>query len=54
MWGKFQKGVSGWGQGGCEPRIELIVIMHKKSGGVGAPVGEGGIRVVVNQKLKLL
>ena len=41
------------GQGGCEPRIKLIVKMHKKSleGGAGRGVG---VRVLVNQELKLL
>ena len=48
-----KKGGPVGGQGGCEPRIALIVKMHKKkSGGVGAPVGGGGGggggRVVVN------
>ena len=43
MWGKCKKGRSGWGwgQGGCEPRIELIVKMHKKVGSVGG-AGRGG------------
>ena len=37
-----KKGVRLGGQGGCEPRIELIVKMHKKSGGWGAGRGRGG------------
>ena len=41
---------SGVGQGGCEPRIELIVKMPQKKVGSGG----GGVRVVVNQELKLL
>ena len=41
------------GQGGCVRRIEVIVKMKKKIGG-GGPVGGGGIRVDVYEKLKLL
>ena len=46
-------------QGGCEPRIELILKMHKNKvgggggGGGGAPVRRE-VRVVVNQELNLL
>ena len=39
--------VGGRGQGGCEPRIEVIVKMKK----VGGPVGVG-VRGDVNQELK--
>ena len=39
--------LGGGGQGGCEPKIELIVRMQKKVAG-------WGVRVDVNQKLKLL
>ena len=37
-----EMGVRGWvgGQGGCEPRIEVIVKMKQKVGRV--PVGGGG------------
>ena len=45
-WGPF----GGRGQGGCEPRIEVIVKMQKgkSRGSVG---GGGGVRVDVNQEL---
>ena len=52
MLGKCKKGGSGWrgGQSGCEPRIELIVKMHKKVGW-----GSGrGVRVEVKEEMKLL
>ena len=39
------------GQGGFEPRIEVIVIMQKKSGG--GPVG-GGVRVVMYEELEII
>ena len=42
------------GQGGCEPRIELIVKMQKHREGWPSGGGGGGVRVVVNQELKLL
>ena len=43
VWGKCKKGGPVGGQGGCEPRIELIVKMHKKVGrGWGAGRGLGG------------
>ena len=50
---KNKSGVGrGWGQDGCERRIEVIVKMPKTSRGSG--VGEGGVRlgvrVVVNEK----
>ena len=45
-------------QGGCEPRIELILKMHKikSGGGRGAGVApvRKEVRVVVNQELNLL
>ena len=40
-------GLVGGGQGGCEPRFELIVKMHKKVGR-GGGAGRGGVRLVVN------
>ena len=50
--GKCKKGGSGsgWegGQGGCEPRIELIVKMQKRK--VGGGGGGGGM----NEELKVL
>ena len=59
IWGRgwcgvnAKNGVRLGGQGGCEPRIQLIVKMHKQSReGWGA--GRGGVRVVVNHELKLL
>ena len=42
VWGKCKKGGPVGGQGGCEPRIELIVKMYKKVGRGGAPVEGGG------------
>ena len=50
----------GWGQGGCERRIEVFVKIQKKkkfgggggSGGGGG--GGGGVRVDVNEELKFL
>ena len=48
---KMKKRKSGGGQGGSERRIEVIVKMEKKSGGGG---GGGGVRVDVNEELKLL
>ena len=43
VWGKCKnREVRLGGQGGCEPRIELIVKIHKKVGRVGAPVEGGG------------
>ena len=56
MWGKCRKGGSGsgggggGGQGGCEPRIELIVKMQKSRGGGGH--GEPRIEVIVKMKKK--
>ena len=55
-------GGSGWGgQGGCERRIEVFVKFQKKigggegrGGGSGGGVGWGGVRVDVNEELKLL
>ena len=57
----------GWGQGGCERRIEVFVKIKKKiilfffGGGGGGPVGGGGsgwggggVRVDVNEELKFL
>ena len=46
----------GWGQGGCERRIEVFVKIKKKNGGVGVGllVGGGGVRVDVNEDLKFL
>ena len=47
-------------QGGCEPRIEVIVKMKKKSRGSGPGVGGGGWGIGVggfgdvNQELKVL
>ena len=45
----------GWGQGGCERRIEVFVkIQKKKIGGGGLVRGGGGVRVDVNEELKFL
>ena len=41
-------------QGECEPRIELVVKMHKKVGRGGGAGRGRGVRVVVNHELKLL
>ena len=50
--------VGGWGQGGCESRIEVFWKIRKKNwGGVrlGGPGGSGwGIRMDVNEELKFL
>ena len=40
----------GWGQGGCERRIEVFVKIQKKNG-VGV---RGGFRMDVNEELKFL
>ena len=37
-----KRGIRFGGQGGCEPKIELIVKMRKQIGRGGAPVGGGG------------
>ena len=50
----------GWGQGGCEQRIEVFVKIQKKNwgggvgvgGGEGGSVGGGGVRVDVIEELK--
>ena len=48
-------GGGGGFQGGCEPRIELIVKCKISwEGGGGGGGGGGGVRVVVNHELKLL
>ena len=55
-------GLVGWGQGGCERRIEVFVKIQKKKnwgggGGVrlgGGGTGWGGVRVDVNEELKFL
>ena len=51
-------GLVGWGQGGCERRIEVFCENSKKKkiGGGGGRVrgGGGGVRVDVNEELKLL
>ena len=56
----------GWGQGGCERRIEVFVRIQKKIGGGGSGGGGGGggvssggggggvFRVDVNEELKFL
>ena len=46
----------GWGQGGCERRIEVFVKIQKKKlgGGGGGRVRGGGVRVDVNEELKFL
>ena len=46
----------GWGQGGCERRIEVFVKIQKKKigGGGGSGKGGGGVRVDVNEELKFL
>ena len=41
MLGKCKKGVRLGGQGGCEPRIELIVKMHKSREEWGRGSGRG-------------
>ena len=43
-------------RGECEPRIKVIVKMQKKVGvgGGGGPFGGRGVKVDVNQELKLL
>ena len=51
---------SGVGQGGCEPRIEFIVQMHKSRGScqgglvVGFRFQSRGVGVDLNQELKVL
>ena len=51
-------GVGLGGQGGCERRIEVFVIIKKKNWGVGGSVGGSGsgwgVRVDVNEELKFL
>ena len=42
------------GQGGCERRIEVFATIQKKKLGVGVGLGEGGLRVDVNEELKVL
>ena len=47
----------GWGQGGCERRIEVFVKIQKKKIGGGGREGEGsglGVRVDVSEELKFL
>ena len=46
----------GWGQGGCERRIEVFVIIHKKKMNWvgGGRVRRGAVRVDVNEELKFL
>ena len=41
----------GWGQGGCERRIEVFVKLKKNKFGGG---GVGEVRVDVNEELKFL
>ena len=43
----------GWGQGGCERRIKVMMKMKKKSRR-GVRSGEGMVRVMINKELKLL
>ena len=54
-WGVRVGGCLGWGQGGCERRIEVFVNTQKKKwgGGLGRGV-ELGVRVNVNEELKFL
>ena len=47
-------GVGLGGQGGCERRIEVFVKIKKKIGGVGGVGLGGGVRMDVNEELKLL
>ena len=52
-------GLVGWGQGGCERRIEVFVKIQKKWGGGwvrggGVGLGGGGSGVDVNEELKFL
>ena len=47
FWGVGRVGLLGWGQGGCERRIEVFVKIQKKKwggggGGVGLGSGKGG------------
>ena len=51
-WGQ----VGGGGQGGCERRIEVLVKIQKKNGGLGGGVVwlGGGVRVDVIEELKFL
>ena len=46
----------GWGQGGCERKIEVFVKIKKKKNGGGGRVrgGGGAVRVDVNEELKFL
>ena len=44
----------GWGQGGCERRIEVFVKIEKKKKKIGGGGGGGGVRVDVNEELKFL
>ena len=54
--------LGGWGQGGCERRIEVFAKIQKKiwggggGGGSGVQVGGGGggVRMDVNEELKFL
>ena len=58
--GGLQGGRVGGGQGGSERRIEVIVKIQKKNGGVGGRgwwvggVGLEGVRMDVNEELKFL
>ena len=57
--GGVGSGVVLGGQGGCERRIEVFVLIHKKKllffWGVGSGVGSGrGVRVDVNGEVKFL
>ena len=62
MGGQWEgSGLGGWGQGGCERRIEVFVNIQKKNfflGGGGSGGGGGGsgwgVRVDVNEELKFL
>ena len=52
MWGVGSGGI-GWGQGGCERRIEVFVKIQKTWGGGGGWVGGRveGVRVDMNEQL---
>ena len=56
-WGRVGEGVGLGGQGRCEQRSEVLVKIKKKTfffWGGGSGWGGGGVRMEVNEELKLL